>query len=132
MNKMESFRLKWNKFWFKAKPVLHKTGVVFKHIGKWLYRLRGFVLSIPLGVAAIIIAVQNNSRLPAEVGIDLQTSGEFATMISRDTAVWVPLTVTGICIALTCCSRRVLYPWLIGVFSLVIPFLLYYTNVIPF
>ena len=131
MNKMDSFQLKWNMFWFKAKPVLQKIVAVLKQIGKWLYRLRGLVLSIPVGIVAIILANQNNSRLPYEVGIDLQTSGEFATMISRDTAVWVPLGITGICIALTCCSRRVLYPWLIAVFSLVIPLLLYYTNVIP-
>jgi hypothetical protein len=65
------------------------------------------------------------------VGLDLQTTGEFAKVISRQTAVTMPLMLTGACLVLMCFSRKTLYPWLISVFSLVIPVLLLITNLYP-
>ena len=131
MSKFEDFKFKWNTFWEEKKPVMKKIGVVCKCVGKWIYRLRGLLLSIPVAVAAIKFAVDNDARLPASVGVSLQASGEFATMIAHDTAVWFPLWVTAFCILMTVLSRRVFYPWLIAVFSLVIPYLLWITNSIP-
>ena len=67
----------------------------------------------------------------AKAGIDLQTTGVYAQMISRDLAVLGPLAVTGGCLLLMFCSRRTFYPWIISIFTLVLPILLYLTNVYP-
>ena len=40
----------------------------------------------------------------------------------------IPLIITGICLLMVLCSRRVTYPWLISVFSLAIPILLMVTS----
>ncbi len=96
-----------------------------------LYRLRGILLSIPVIFWAVRLAAYNSENLPQMVGLNLQSTGEFAQMISRQSAVTGPLAVTGVCIALTIFSRKTLYPWLISVFSLVIPILLLFTNMYP-
>jgi Na+-driven multidrug efflux pump len=46
-------------------------------------------------------------------------------------AVTFPLMITGACLVLTFLSRKSIYPWLISVFSLVIPVLLLVTNIYP-
>ena len=114
--------------WASVGAGLKKTGSVLWAGCKWVYKLRGLLLSIPVAVVAIYLAVKNGSALPASVGINLQANGEFATMIDRGVAIWVPLGITAGCIVFTCCSRRVIYPWLIGIFSLIIPILLQLTN----
>lgn len=95
------------------------------------YRLRSIFLAIPVIYAALRLAAYNSEHLPLLVGLDLQSTGEFARVISRQTAVTVPLLITGGCLALMCFSRKTLYPWLISVFSLVIPVLLLVTNMYP-
>ena len=96
-----------------------------------IYRLRAVFLSIPVIIAALRLAAYNSDHLPLLVGLNLQTTGEFAKVISRQTAVTVPLLITGGCLVLTLFSRKVLYPWLISVFSLAIPVLLLITNTYP-
>ena len=103
-------------------------GNVIKEIGRWIYKLRSVFLAIPVAVAAIVLAIRNTAQLPEEVGIHLLSSGEFEMMISRNVAVLVPLVVTVFCLLLMFCSRKVLYPWLISVFSLVLPLVLLLTN----
>lgn len=95
------------------------------------YRLRAVFLSIPVIIAALRLAAYNSDHLPLLVGLNLQTTGEFAKVISRQTAVSVPLFITGGCLILTLFSRKTLYPWLISVFSLAIPVLLLITNTYP-
>jgi len=95
------------------------------------YRLRAVFLAIPVVIAALRLAAYNSEHLPLLVGLNLQSTGEFAKVISRQTAVSVPLLITGGCLALMCFSRKTLYPWLISVFSLVIPVLLLITNIYP-
>ena len=124
---MENSEKKQN-IWDSMGPGLKKTGRGILTTFRWIYKLRGLLLSIPVAIAAIYLAIQNGSKLPASVGINLQASGEFATMIDRGVAVWVPLGITVVCIIFTCCSRRVIYPWLIGIFSLIVPILLQLTN----
>ena len=100
-------------------------------VGQWIYKLRSVVLSIPVVVAAILLAVRNANTLPVLVGINMQTTGEFAVMIERNVAIFVPLLVTSLCLLMVFLSRKVLYPWLISVFSLVIPVVLWFTNAFP-
>lgn len=104
---------------------------VIKMTATWAYKLRSVLLAIPVTVAAIALALKNIGRLPEQVGINLLESGEFAILVSRGVAVMGPLAITALCLLLMFCSKKVLYPWLISVFSLVIPLLLWITNTFP-
>ena len=116
----------------KTWKVLKKIGYVLGQIGKWIFRLRGFFMAIPVALAALYLAAQNMSRLPEEVGINLQANGEYAFLISRGLAVMAPLVVTGVCLVMMWLSRRTIYPWIISIFTLVLPYLLYFTNMYHF
>ena len=108
-----------------------KTCIVGKMIGSWAYKLRSVLLSLPVLVAAIVMAVQNMARLPATVGINLLANGEYQFMVAKIVAVLGPLGVTAVCLLLMFCSRKVVYPWLISVFSLILPWFIWITNVFP-
>lgn len=110
----------WNKF---------LSGVRF--VGSLTFKLRSVLLAIPVAVAAIALAIKNNARLPAEVGLNMQASGEYAQFVSRNLAVMGPLAVTAVCLLMMFCSRRVVYPWLISLFSLILPIFIWFTNVYP-
>lgn len=100
-------------------------------IGRVLFRLRKVVMAAPVVYFALKLAAYNSENLPLLVGINLQTTGEFAQTISRQNAVTGPLIVTGACLVLMFCSRKAVYPWLISIFSLVLPLLLLVTNLYP-
>lgn len=106
----------------------HTFGSVMREIGRWIYKLRGVLLALPVLAASIYLAVRNNRLLPEEVGLNLLANGEFELMISRTIAVYAPLAVTVFCVLMMLCSRKMLYPWLISIFSLVLPFILLLTN----
>ncbi len=99
-----------------------------KGVFKLLYKLRGFILGIPVAAAAIVMAINNQIKLPDDVGIVLMASGEQAQTISKAAAVLGPLALTGICLVLVFCSKKVLYPWLISLFSLALPLLILFIN----
>lgn len=115
----------------KVKNVFGKIGNVFYQIGLWIYRLRRFILAAPVIIAALKIADMSMERLPEMVGLNLQSTGEFAQIVTREYAVYGPLGVTGLCLLLMFFSRKVLYPWLISIFTLVLPIFIYLTNVYP-
>ena len=117
--------------WEKTGRVLKTTGKVFKGIGIWIYRLRGFFMAIPVALAALSLAAQNMARLPEEVGINLLANGEYQYLVSRSLAVMAPLVVTGGCLVLMWLSRKPVYPWIISIFTLVLPILIWFTNVFP-
>lgn len=119
------------KTWGRMQPGLQKTANVLRDIWKWCYRLRSVILAIPVGVAAVFLALHNQINLPDMVGVDLQASGEYAQLVSKELAVFGPLAVTAVCLLLMFCSRKVVYPWLISVFSLALPLLLLVTNIFP-
>lgn len=109
----------------------NKVTEVFSVIGRVIYRLRKVFMAIPVIYYAVKLAQYNAENLPELVGLNLQTTGEFAQMISREAAVQGPLLVTGACLVLMLFSRRAVYPWLISIFSLVLPLLLLLTNIYP-
>ncbi len=115
----------------KTIHVLKVIGRVLASIGKWIFRLRGFFMAIPVALAALYLAAQNMARLPEEVGINLLANGEYEYLISRGLAVMGPLVITGVCLVMMFLSRRTVFPWLISIFSLVLPLLIYITNVFP-
>ena len=113
----------------KVRQVCDKIGNVIGLICTWIFRLRKIFMAAPVVYLAIRIAVANADRLPEYVGLNLQSSGEFAMMVTRNYAVFGPLGVTAFCLLLMFCSRKTLFPWIISVFSLVLPYLIYLTNI---
>ncbi len=95
---------------------------------KDIRRFHKILLAIPVAIAAVWLAISTAAKLPEHVGISLLETGEFAYMVTREVAVLGPLAVTALCLLLMFCSRRTVYPWLISIFSLVLPFLLLLTN----
>ena len=116
----------------KVRVVLNRIGRVIGLICTWIFRLRRIFMAIPVVVLAIRIASANMKRLPEYVGLNLQSSGEFAMMVTRNYAVFGPLCVTGFCLLLMFCSRKTLFPWIISIFTLVLPYLIYLTNLYTF
>lgn len=128
-------REKWNTFWGNVRTtmapvdrVLGKIGNVIGIVCKWIYRLRGILISAPVAVAAWKLALYNKANLPQEVGLNLLSSGEFGTVISLQSAVMLPFFITVASLVMVLCSRKTLYPWLISVFTLAIPLLLLLNN----
>lgn len=113
------------------KPTKQDKTINWKSLYKWAYKLRSVVLAIPVAIGAVVLAIFNHSNLPDVVGINIQASGEYAETISRSVAVFGPLAVTAVCLLMVFISRRVLYPWLIALFSLALPLLIYVTNTFP-
>ena len=108
-----------------------ETRAKLKAFWKWAYRLRSVILAIPVAIGAVVLAIYNQANLPDMVGINIQATGEYAQMIGKGIAVLGPLAVTAVCLLMMFCSRKVLYPWLISLFSLALPLLIYITNTFP-
>ena len=114
--------------WLMSKKNQKLDTQKLKSFWKWAYRLRSVILAIPVAGIAAFLAIYNEATLPSKVGINLQASGEYAQMVSREVAVFGPLAVTAVCLLMTFCSKKVLYPWLISLFSLVLPLVILLTN----
>lgn len=112
----------------KTLAVLGVVGTGIKLAVKWIWKLRTVIMAVPVVWAAVKFAMQNAERLPEQVGLDIQSTGEFATMISRQEAVWWPLGITGFCLLLMFCSKKPLLPWVISIFTLVLPWLIWVLN----
>ena len=140
---MSKFAEKWNALFHKEntarpgqgsgeeKSALEKVRNVFHHIGLWIYRLRGVIVSIPVVIAALKLARINYELLPDAVGINLQNSGAFSEIVTKEIAVYGPLAVTALCLLMVLMSRKIAYPWLVSVMSLLIPLIILMTNVFP-
>lgn len=128
----------WNDFCDKAAPVLKKIWShvmefvgLLRHIGVYVVKLRKILLAIPVGWGAIYLALSNMQKLPKTVGIGLQADGNFHMYVTRLPAVLAPLLITAVCILLMFCSRRTLTPWMVSLFSLLVPVVLLITNIFP-
>ena len=109
------------------KQFLRKVGFVLKLTIKWAYQLRSLVLSIPVFVCAAALAIRNAQLLPAE--LSTISFGENQYVITRGAAVLMPLALTSICIVLMLCSKKMLYPWLVSVLSLILPWVIWIASV---
>lgn len=131
---MQSFWQQFCAFCRKVKEIACKVGNCLSHVFKilwgYMFRLRKILLSIPVVGVAVWLASYCRARMPEIVGIGLKSSGEYAAIISRDAAVLGPLAITFFCLIMMFCSRRTLYPWLISVFSLILPIFIMATNMI--
>lgn len=138
MNFMNELGAKWKALCEKTGPglaaagaVCQKAGGVLTVAGTWAWRLRKFIFAIPIVWLMIYFARLNYNLLPEMVGIDLQTTGEYARYITKEAAVYGPMGVTAGCLLMMMLSRRTLYPWLICLFSMALPILILITNIFP-
>ena len=115
----------------KFKDIMGKTGFVLKLTAKWAYQLRSLLLSIPVFVCAAALAIRNIRLLPESVGIGLLVSGDYQFYVVRGIAALLPLVVTCICIVLMLCSKKMLYPWLVSLLSLVLPWAIWFSSTFP-
>ena len=112
--------------WNNSASARGKIAAFFTATGKWTYKLRGVVLAIPIVVISVILAVSNMATLPAAVAIGLPNivNGILVfqeVMVSKILAVFIPLLVTSVCLLLMFLSKRISFPFLVSVFSLILP-----------
>ena len=138
MNFMDNFAQKWASLQAKISPVMQKIGKFFRKvmdilavIWRYIARFKRIIIAIPVAIGAVYLALWNMDRLPAKVGLGIQLDGTFDYMIPREIAVLGPIAVTALCLLLMFCSKRTLTPWLVSVFSLVLPVLIWIINVFP-
>lgn len=138
MNFIDKTMEAWNRFANRVGPTLSKTRQVISKITntlvsawKYILKFRKIFLAAPVGTFAVILALQNMVKLPPVVGLDLQISGEFNIQIVREIAALGPMAITAVCLLLMFCSKRTLTPWLVSVFSLILPLLILVTNTFP-
>ena len=112
----------------KAVTVYRKVSRIIDTTCKWVYRLRKVILAAPVVYYALKLAGENAGRLPKEVGLDLQATGEFAYTVSRGVAVQGPLMITAAALVLMFISKKAAFPWVVSVLTLVLPYLIYFTN----
>ena len=126
---MNTFIQKTRDVWSKVSRVFDMVEEIITVICRCIFRLRKIMMSVPVVYLAIQIAIKNMERLPEAVGINLQSNGEFAMMVTREYAVYGPLGITAFCLLLMFFSRKTLFPWVISIFTLVLPYLIYFTNI---
>ena len=138
MKQMEQLTAKWNELRGKARPYLVKARSVWQQVKKywlmawpWIWRLRKVLFAIPVVYLALYFARLNWNVLPELVGLNLQTNGEYAKYISREMAVYAPLGVTGGCLTMMFLSRKTVFPWMICMFTMLLPLLILITNIFP-
>lgn len=112
----------------KSGQKLKDVGIVLRLTFRWAYKLRSLVLSIPVAVIALALAVRNLAQLPAQVSFHLL---QYQFVISKGIAVCMPLAITAVCLCMMLLSKKMLYPWLISVFSLVLPIVLWFAHLFP-
>lgn len=138
MNFMDNIAQKWATMREKVSPVMKKIGKFFRKtadilalIWRYIARFKRIIIAIPVAIGAVYMALWNMDRLPAKVGLGLQLDGTFDYMIAREIAVLGPIAVTALCLLLMFCSKRTLTPWLVSVFTLVLPIWIWIINVFP-
>lgn len=132
MSNTDTFSKNFKTAYEKVSGVCGRIGGVIGKICTGVFRLRKIIMAVPVVYFAIRIAIANMNRLPETVGINLQSNGEFAMMVTRSYAVFGPLCVTAFCLLLMFCSRKTIFPWIISIFTLVLPYLIYFTNMYTF
>lgn len=138
MNFIDNFMFKWERFCRRMNPYMKNAIEVWKSFSSKVVYVRNYVMNFkklflctPVAVMAIILAVRNLFSLPALVGLTLEASGEFSFEIIREVAVLGPIVITALCLLLVFGSKRTLTPWLVSVFSLVIPLWIHLINTFP-
>ncbi len=150
MQWLNTFMDKFYAFIEKVRPVFTAIGHFFAvlgsslyKIGVYMYRLRSLLLAAPVAAAALILGMNNMERLADTLEVTKITYNPEAadalfgflelgtTTITRDAAVFGPAMITAACLVMMICSKRTLYPFLISVFSLCLPLVIWFFSVYP-
>jgi hypothetical protein len=138
MEIFEKVEAYWQTFCQKTAPArevcgkgLSRSWKVVSTVWSYIYRLRGLLMTAPVIICAVVLACMNYTNLPETVGLNFLASGDFSYSMARLPAVLLPLGLTAVCVVLTVCSKKIVFPWLISVFSLVLPLVIYLINVYP-
>lgn len=118
----------WQRFVQGVRGIYKRIESVVVTLCSWIFRLRKVFMVVPVLWAALELALYSRDNLPETVGFNIQATGEFAQVISRDTAVYGPLGLTCACLVLVILSRRTIYPWIISIFTLALPILILMLN----
>ena len=129
---MSTFVQKSKEIFGKIYRAYKKVEEVISVIYRCVFKLRKVFMAIPVVYLAVKIAILNMQRLPEAVGLNLQSTGEFALYVTREYAVFGPVCITLFCLILMFFSRKTVFPWIISLFTLVLPYLIYLTNLYPF
>ena len=117
--------------WAKTKEVFRKIGRVFYIIGRVLFHMRKIFLTLPVLWLAFKVYNYAKELLPDTVGVWLLENGDYAFSLGVDAALISCLAVTAACLVLMYLSRRTILPWIISLFTLVLPVMLVLTNMYP-
>ena len=119
----------------KENGFIQKTGNAFRKVNKVIdiicncvFRLRKVIMAAPVVYFALKLARENADRLPKTVGLDLQSTGEFAHTVSRTVAVQGPLMITAAALLMMFFSKKAVFPWVVSILTLALPYLIYFTN----
>ena len=132
----DNIKARFSAFRQKIQEKNEGKGSTFRYTCQWIYKLRSVFMAIPVGFAAIILAIYNASHLPEKVSVYFPSFADAEVVIkltelSRGSAVLIPLLITAGCLLLMFCSRRHTYPWLISIFSLVLPVFFLFVGLFP-
>lgn len=134
MNQNRRPKSQWQRFCEKMQPAIDKAKEFYeKALPVWNYvkKFKKLFLAAPVAAASVLFAIYNLIKLPVLVGFGLQGNGEFSFEIIREVAVLAPLLVTAICLLLMFASKRTLTPWMVSLFSLLLPWMILITNTFP-
>lgn len=138
MKQMEQLTAKWNALQEMAAPYLQKAREIWQMVKKywqiarpWVWQFRKVLLAIPVLYLMFYFARLNWNVLPDLVGINLQSNGDYARYISKELAVYSPMGITGGCLVMMFLTRKTVYPWMICMFSMLLPLLILITNIFP-
>ncbi len=138
MNFIEKATEKWNTLCEKTQPARQATARAMGRFGKgmgrfghFIYAMRKVFAALPVGVAAVLLAVYNQAHLPRVVGLGLQNDGTFSVLLARELAVLGPVALTAVCLLMMFVSKKILTPWLVSLFSLVLPPVILLLNSFP-
>jgi hypothetical protein len=115
----------------KFGEALCSVGRFLKKHWRWSLELRKVIMGLPVVFAMLYLAEECRKRLPELVGVNLLTNGQFEKLVQRETAIEVMMGITILCLVCMVISRKTIYPWLISIFSLLLPVLLMVTNMLP-
>ena len=114
----------------QMRKTMEPVDKVLATIGKVFYHLRKIFMSIPVVLVGMKVFVYAKEKLPQDVGILLQESGTYKYILDKGTALQVCMMLTGGCLLMMFLSRKIVYPWVISLFSLVLPLFLVFSNMI--
>lgn len=125
------------RMWERFKPQDDGSGSKFRIVCLWLFKFRSIFLAIPVIIATVVLASVNMARLPESLMVKLPGftgSGQLILdtfLLEKPAAVFIPVVLTGICVVMMFFSRRVVYPWICSILTLILPLFLYFITIFP-